>query len=262
MQLKRTWSGKNGKETAFTVQDSPMKAIEMDFLNLCDGQSVSYDEKDREFALILLGGKCTVQGKEFRFEKIGERATPFDGKPVTAFIGANTPFSVMGEGDVRIAVCKSPAKKTYPPRVIGANEVREKTLGKGSFERLAYFNLDETVPAEALYIGEFLVSDGRWASFPPHKHDVDNMPAEGKLEEVYYFEFDKPAGFGVQMVYDREGEFDLAYRVQSGDMVLIPKGYHPCAVAPGYTEYCLWVMAGKDRGLFSSMAPEHAWIVK
>jgi 5-deoxy-D-glucuronate isomerase len=45
-------------------------------------------------------------------------------------------------------------------------------------------------------------------------------------------------------------------------MVVIPKGYHPFTVAAGYKNYCLWIMAGKNRGLLSSSEECHKWIVK
>ena len=49
------------------------------------------------------------------------------------------------------------------------------------------------------------VQRGRqWSSFPPHKHDGgDGEPA---LEEVYYYRFDRPDGFGFQGLYERRGD--------------------------------------------------------
>ena len=97
------------------------------------------------------------------------------------------------------------------------------------------------------------------ASYPPHKHDVENGK-EAFLDEIYYFEFDKPQGFGFQSVYTKDGEIDETYRVKTGDLVEVPKGYHPFTVAPGYKNYCLWIMAGPRRGLLSSPDEEHKWI--
>ena len=133
-------------------------------------------------------------------------------------------------------------------------------MKKDSFLRTAAFNLAENAEANLLYIGEFWVENGKWASFPPHKHDVDDMPAEGFLDEIYYYEFDRPQGFGVQMVYSADKDPDKAYKVMSGDFVEIPKGYHPFSVAPGYKNYCLWIMAGKHRGIFCTTEEKHKWI--
>ncbi|MDR7460547.1 MAG: 5-deoxy-glucuronate isomerase, partial [Armatimonadota bacterium] len=80
------------------------------------------------------------------------------------------------------------------------------------------------------------------------------------LEELYYFKVDPPHGFGVQVVYSAERNLDVAYRVQDGDVVLIPFGYHPSAAAPGYRLYYLWALAGEERGLAYRDDPLHAWV--
>ena len=80
------------------------------------------------------------------------------------------------------------------------------------------------------------------------------------LDEIYYFEFDKPQGFGFQAVYSKEGDINEVYKVKTGDLVEVPKGYHPFTVAPGYKNYCLWIMAGKNRGIFCTSEEEHKWV--
>lgn len=261
MDLKKSYTEKYGYERIITARNSVLTYEEIDMLKLAEGKSCSISEAGKEFALMVLSGTCTVKGSGFCFERVGKRKTPFDGVAEGVYIGKDTPFTVTAVGgDVRICVAKAPAEKAILPYRIDAEEVRTKTLGEGPFERFAAFNLDECREAQRLYIGEFWVKDGNWASFPPHKHDVDDMPAEGALDEVYYFEFDKPQGFGVQMVYSKEGDINEAYQIRTGDFVEIPKGYHPCAVAPGYRCYCLWIMAGNNRGLFSTTQEEHKWI--
>ena len=251
MNLKKSYKEKYGYERVVTDRNSPLTYEEMDMLMLADGQSYRIDEVGKEFALILLYGHCDIVGESFAFENVGNRANPFEGPAESVYVGRDMPFTVTARGgDVKIAVCKAPAVKAYPPKYVPVSDVITKELGKGAYTRTAAFNIDDRVEANLLYIGEFWVEDGNWASFPPHKHDVDNMPTEGFLDEIYYYEFDKPTGFGVQMVYSKEGDIDEAYRVRSGDLVEIPKGYHPFSVAPGHKNYCLWIMAGRDRGIF------------
>ena len=261
MSLKKSYTAQHGCERVITARNSVLTFEEIDMLCLAEGKSFSVSEGGKEFALIVLAGSCKVEGEGFRFEKVGKRKTPFDGVAEVAYIGKDTPFTVTAVGgDVRVCIAKAPAEQAIAPYFIAAEEVRTKTLGKGPFERFAAFNLDEGRRAQRLYIGEFWMEDGNWASYPPHKHDVDDMPAEGALDEVYYFEFDKPQGFGVQFVYSKDGTLNEAYKIQTGDFVEVPKGYHPCAVAPGYKCYCLWIMAGNNRGLFSTTQEEHKWI--
>ena len=176
------------------------------------------------------------------------------------YVPRNRAFTVTAKTGLTIAVCKSPAVKDFEPVLVKPEDVIVKDLGKPGWERQAHFIIDERLNANLLYIGEAFVEGGQWASYPPHKHDEDNMPTEGILEEIYYFEYDKPTGFGIQRVYSTDGSIDETYTVKNGDFVEIPKGYHPCCCAPGYKNYYLWVMAGKKRGFFMSSDPDHAWL--
>ena len=263
MNLKKSYKEQYGYERVVTDRNSPLTYTELDFLKLADGQSYTVTEKNKEFALIVIYGKCEVKGEDFHFASVGKRKDPFDGPAEAVYVGKDTEFTVTGKGgDVKIAVCKAPAEKFFPAHHVKTEDILQKSLGKGSFARTAAFNLPETVGANLLYIGEFWVEDGNWASFPPHKHDVDNMPTEGFLDEIYYFEFDKPQGFGFQAVYSKDGDINEVYKVKTGDLVEVPKGYHPFTVAPGYKNYCLWIMAGEYRGIFCTTEEEHKWIVK
>lgn len=260
MNFKRTWNKKYGKSEIYTRQNSACQKIEMDMLRLADGDCKSYKEADKEYALVILGGKCNVKGADFSFENAGKRADVFDGPATCIYIPANKEFTVTAVGEVSIAVCKSPSTKDYKPAIINPEDVVIKNLGKPGWEREAHFILDERTDANMLYIGEAFVKGGQWASYPPHKHDDDNMPTEAETEEIYYYEFKKPQGFGIQKVYTMEGDIDETYTVKSGDFVEIPKGYHPFHAAPGYDNYYLWIMAGNDRGFFMTTDEDHKWL--
>ncbi len=263
MDLKKSYVEKIGYERVITDRNSVLTFAEMDMLMLSKGQSYEIDEKGKEFALVILRGSCKVEGEGFCFDKVGVRNSVFEGVGEAVYVGKDTSFKVTGVSEeVKICVAKAPADKYFEPQLITTAGVKTKDLGKGAYSRKAAFNVAENVKANLLYIGEFWVEDGNWASFPPHKHDVDNMPIEGFLDEIYYFEFDKPEGFGVQMVYSKEGDINEAYKVKSGDAVEVPKGYHPFSVAPNYKNYCLWIMAGKNRGIFCTTEDGHKWMNK
>ena len=105
------------------------------------------------------------------------------------------------------------------------------------------------------------------SSYPPHKHDRDDLPRESYLEETYYHRLNPPQGFAFQRVYtdaDALGnrELDEVMAVEDGDVVLVPKGYHPCAACHGYALYYLNVMAGPKRTWKFHNAPEHEWLMK
>ena len=260
MNYKKSWDGAYGRQAVITKENSSLQWIEADMLKLRPGESCGYDETGKEYALILLGGTCSVTGDGLCFKKIGKRNNVFDGPATALYIPRNRKFTVTAESELTVAVCKSPAEADFEPVLVNPEDVIIKDLGKPGWRRQAHFVVDERIAANLIYVGEAYVEGGQWASYPPHKHDEDHMPQEGILEEAYYFEYNKPTGFGIQKVYSAEGDIDETYTVKNGDFVEIPKGYHPCCCAPGYQNYYLWIMAGKNRGFFMSSDPDHAWL--
>lgn len=262
MSFKKTWNMQNGCDAIITKENSSLDMLEVDMVKLADGQKKEYSETDKEYSLIILGGKCTVTGDGFDYKNIGKRKNVFDGAATALYIPRNRKFIIKADTDITIAVCKSPCDIDTKPVLINPEDVIIKNLGKNGWKRQAHFIIDERISAKYIYIGEAYVSSGMWASYPPHKHDEDNMPIEGILEEIYYYEFNKAAGFGIQRVYSKDGDIDKTYTVKTGDFVEIPKGYHPFCCAPGYESYYLWIMAGKNRGFFMTTEEGHKWLVK
>ena len=260
--FKRSWNKKFGKSEIFKKEDSYCQKVEMDMLRLAAGDKMAYRESGKEYALVILGGKCTVSGNGFEFKDAGRRKDVFDGAATCIYVPSDNPFTITACTEVQIAVCKSPSDKKFKPAIINPEDVIIKNLGKPGWEREAHFILDERTDSNMLYIGEAFVKGGQWASYPPHKHDDDNMPTEAETEEIYYYEFKNPNGFGIQKVYTMEGDIDETYTVKSGDFVEIPRGYHPFHAAPGYDNYYLWIMAGKDRGFYMTTDEEHQWLNK
>lgn len=260
--FKRSWNKKFGKSEIFKKEDSYCQKVEMDMLRLAAGDKKAYRESGKEYALVILGGKCTVSGNGFEFKDAGRRKDVFDGAATCIYVPSDNPFTITACTEVQIAVCKSPSDKKFKPAIINPEDVIIKNLGKPGWEREAHFILDKRTDSNMLYIGEAFVKGGQWASYPPHKHDDDNMPTEAETEEIYYYEFKNPNGFGIQKVYTMEGDIDETYTVKSGDFVEIPRGYHPFHAAPGYDNYYLWIMAGKDRGFYMTTDEEHQWLNK
>ncbi len=119
--------------------------------------------------------------------------------------------------------------------------------------------------ADRLIACEVLTPAGNWSSWPPHKHDEEG-PGQSVLEEIYYFEI-QPGPGGPGLAYQRvygtpERPADVLAEVRSGDVVLIPHGWHgPAMAAPGYHLYYLNVMAGPGpRAWLIRDDPAHAWV--
>ena len=92
MNFKKTWNRAYGKSEIITKANSSCKKVEMDMVRLADGDTKSYRETDKEYALVILGGKCTVKGENFEFKDAGKRADVFDGAATCIYVPANTPF--------------------------------------------------------------------------------------------------------------------------------------------------------------------------
>lgn len=255
--FKKTWTKANGASPVIRAAQSALRWIEVDMASLLPGETLSYDGKGGESAVIVLGGTLSVKGEAFCFDSVGVRKNVFAGRASAVYVPADTPFAVRAETGAELCVCRAPSSLRGKPALIRPEDVVVKALGKPGWSREAHFILDERVEANMLYIGEAFVKGGQWASYPPHKHDVDNMPAEGVLEEAYYFEFSRPEGFGIQKVYAKDGSLDETYTVKTGDLVEIPRGYHPFCAAPGYDGYYLWIMAGTNRGFYMSLDDDH-----
>ena len=129
------------------------------------------------------------------------------------------------------------------------------------------FCTPDAFEADELIAVEVLTPGGNWSSYPPHKHDEDRPSARRVLEEIYYFEVaDGPAGRASATsgsTATAGTEIDVLAEVRTGDVVLIPHGWHgPSMAAPGYDLYYLNVMAGPgdERAWRICDDPAHAWV--
>ncbi len=255
-------SPKQGYNKVFDVGEYNMALTSFGLIQLADGTSYKGSTGDFEVALVLLGGKCSVKGRDFQFAEVGKRRNVFDGKPHTVYLPRHTDYEITALGDVDIAYNASPATRdTARPTVITPEECRTLSLGRDNFSRTATIMLDEKFDSEHFYIGEGMIPSGNWSGYPPHRHDFDNLPDEIDMEETYFYRFDPPQGFGIQKVYQPDGSIDETYTVKNTDTVAIAEGYHPLCGAPGYQMYYLWTMTGKvNRGLISYKDPLHSWV--
>lgn len=121
------------------------------------------------------------------------------------------------------------------------------------------FGTPDVLDAARIIACEVITPAGNWSSYPPHKHDTAR-PGESELEEIYYFEIGSGPSGQAGLGYLRAAE--VLAEVRTGDVVLIPYGFHgPAMAVPGYDMYYLNVMAGPGaREWLICDEPEHAWI--
>ena len=261
MNFKKTHTPKNGYTPLCTIGQCSLKDLEFGVLELTTGQTHTFETGENETAFILLSGKACFALGEQDYGMLGVRSTVFASPKAEAFYAPrHTTVTITSPWNVKMAVCSTPVSTDGQPQAIRQESVRVAKLGVKPWERETSFIIDGTTNAQKLTIGEAYITPGNWAGFPPHKHDVDNMPTEGVLEEIYYFLFDPGQGFGIQCLYTADGQVDEAYRVQSNDLVEFPYGYHTTVGAPGYNSYFLWMMAGEHQGFYRANDPKHAWV--
>ena len=259
MSLRVRPAGTSGQLHHVTPQSAGWTYVGFDLYRLPAGQSASGTTGDREVCLVFVAGKgqVSVDGKEFG--EHGGRPSPFLGPPAAIYVPAGSSWQVTATAICDLAVCSAPGGGDVPARVIDIPA--QITRGKGSNTRYVTNILPETAAAHSLLVVEVITPAGHTSSYPPHKHDQDNLPAESLLEETYYHRLNPPQGFALQRVYTDDRSLDEAVAVEDGDVVLVPRGYHPVATVHGYDSYYLNVMAGPKRTWKFYNAPEHEWLL-
>ena len=227
---------------------------------LAPGGKYDRETGANELAIVVLAGVCSVKTPLGEWQQIGGRTSVFDGLPYTLYLPVGTAFTVSAETDCDLAFCYCRAEEQHPAHLVTPEEVRIEIRGGGNATRQIHHILTPEFPAHRLLIVEVFTPAGNWSSYPPHKHDVHNPPAEVDLEEIYYYRLDRPEGYAVQKVYTKDRRIDETLTVRDGELVLIPEGYHPVVAAHGYNVYYLNALAGSARSMAASDDPDYAWV--
>jgi 5-deoxy-glucuronate isomerase len=241
---------------------------------LLPGQSVQIDTEDCEYLVLPLSGSAEViiEGETLA---LGGRADVFAGPTDLVYVPRGTTFAVTSAGGARIAFPHAKAANDFPYHRIGVEQVETELRGAGvSSRQVRNFGTPAVLEADSIIACEVLTPAGNWSSYPPHKHDEHKPGKESELEEIYYFELQladaAPEGvkgndpIGYQRVYGTEDRpIDVLAEVRSGDLVLVPHGWHgPAMAPPGYDMYYLNVMAGPGTGRAWGISddPNHGWV--
>ena len=253
-------------ELVLTQAEAGWSWASLRVLALGAGESQQFSTGDEEMVLLALEGSCSVScaGEE---ATLAGRPGPFGGPSDFAYLPVGCPVKVASAGGGRFALAGARASKRLAFRRCGPEDAVVELRGAGaSSRRVTNYCMPGSFEADRLMACEVFTPAGNWSSWPPHKHD-ERRPGENELEEIYYFEVAKgPAGeegVAYQRVYGTaERPVDLLAEVHSGDVVLVPHGYHgPSMAAPGYDLYYLNVMAGPgERAWLVSFDPAHEWV--
>ncbi|OAT74052.1 5-deoxy-glucuronate isomerase [Parageobacillus thermoglucosidasius] len=253
---------KEGNVVRVTPQSAGWKYIGFEVYILQKGQKLRKETVNQEACLVLLSGKANVFTQYGQWKNIGERMSVFEKiPPYSVYVSSGDFYEVEAVTDLELAVCLAPGKGTYSARLISPSEIEVEIRGAGNIGRRVHNILPEQKQADSLLVVEVFTPEGNWSSYPPHKHDQDNLPHESYLEETYYHKINPEHGFTIQRVYTDDRSLDETMVVKNGDVVLVPKGYHPVAAPPGYEVYYLNVMAGPVRTWKFHNDPDHEWVM-
>ena len=210
-----------------------------------------------EACFVLLEGSCRVNWNG-KHATLGPRRDVFSSYPHALYVPPGTTVSIEAGPRTVIADCRAPARGIHPARLVRPEDCGYERRGGGNATRQIVDIIPPSFPAERLLICEVFTPGGNWSSFPPHKHDRDNPPAEVDLEETYYYRFRDRDAFGIQRLYGPGDRGEQALTVRGGDLVLVRDGYHPFVSAHGYDAYYLHVLAGTRRSMAASDDPRYA----
>ena len=234
-------------------------------IKLKKGEVFNYSLSGYETCIVPATGIISIDIEGKSFDQLGNRGVDvWDGEPEGAYVPVGA--------KVRI-VCQSDKTETF---IAGAkfDKVLEPfDVRKGEMDIVQYGS-DETKTHRKIKhilganqhgkVGKLLVSElytvgqGGWSGFPSHKHDTDQLPNETRHDETYNFRFRPNYGSGLQMLQREDNEPGDAYHIMDGSTMLIDKGYHPCAVLPGYEMYYFTILGGlSQRSLKQYFQPTH-----
>jgi 5-deoxy-glucuronate isomerase len=255
---------KRGREiVSVTPRSAGWKYVGFAAYRLAPGEAVDVAQAGSEICVVVLGGKVTVSQGGNAWREIGERADVFaDEAPYAVYLPDGGGVRVTAHSQAEIGVASAPGPGTTAARLIEPGAMKRFARGTGANTRYVCDILPQTEPASHLLVVEVRTPSGHSSSYPPHKHDTDNLPDESSLEETYYHRLDPAQGFAFQRVYTDDRSLDESLAVEDHDVVLVPRGYHPVVVPYGYESYYLNVMAGPKREWHFKNDPAHEWMLK
>ena len=224
---------------------------------LLTDEPLEVGDPKREVAVVVLRGSVSLRVDGASMDLPG-RTDVFDGLPSAAYLPAGTSAAATAAGEgATVALASAPRSgrdgvATQPVR-IGPEDVVVEVRGAGNATRQINHIITPDFPADRLEVVEVFTPSGNWSSWPPHKHDTDDMPREAVLEEIYHYAFRRPEAWGVQRLYG--GSSDGLWAVRDGETVIVRDGYHPFVATHGDDAYYLNALAGDVRTMACSYDP-------
>ncbi len=220
---------------------------------LSAGESLTICDSKNETAILLIAG-----GLEFRYNgetKSATRKNQFEERPYCLHFSRNNSVTVKATEDTRILIQQTDNANDFGCKWYGPDDLLLQEFGKDQWNGTAHRQVltvfdYENAPYSNLVLGEVIHKPGCWSSYPPHYHPQP---------EVYYYEFDKPQGFGVGF------NGDDCYKVENqGVLSITPMKTHQQVAAPGYSMCYVWMIRHLDGDPWIKTRiddPDHKWLL-
>lgn len=256
----------NKNKPIVDVDDALVPLNYFNIVKLKKGESFEYQVPGFETCIVPATGTVDVDVEGVPFASLGNRTVDvWGGEPEGVYVPVGAKVTI---------VCTSDETETF---IAGAkyDKVLDPFDVRGDAIDLVQYGSDDTKTHRKIKhilggnhhdkVGRLLVSElytvgqGGWSGFPSHKHDTDRLPDETRHDETYNFRFKPNYGSGVQMLQREDNEPGDAYHIMDGSTICLDKGYHPCAVLPGYEMYYFTILGGlSQRSLVQYFQPTHA----
>ena len=234
-------------------------------IKLKKGEVFNYSLSGYETCIVPATGTISIDIEGKSFDQLGNRGVDvWDGEPEGAYVPVGAKVRIVCQSDkTETFIAGAKYDKVLEPFDVRKTEID--LVQYGSDETKTHRKIKHILGANQHgKVGRLLVSElytvgqGGWSGFPSHKHDTDQLPNETRHDETYNFRFRPNYGSGLQMLQREDNEPGEAYHIMDGSTMLIDKGYHPCAVLPGYEMYYFTILGGlSQRSLKQYFQPTH-----
>jgi len=246
--------------------DHPLVPLNyFNIVKLTRGEVFDYAVPGYETCVVPATGTVDLDVDGAGFTALGNRGEDvWDGEPEGVYVPVGAKVRMTCTSDnAEVFVAGAKYDRVLEPFDVRSSQID--LVQYGSDDTKTHRKIKHILGAEhhdkvgRLLVSElFTVGAGGWSGFPSHKHDTDRLPEETRHDETYNFRFKPNYGSGMQMLQRVDNEPGDAYHVVNGSTMLIDKGYHPCAVLPGYEMYYFTILGGESqRSLKQFFQPTH-----
>lgn len=247
-----------GHHKVFGLGDDGVHWLGLDLLRLEPGKTWQGQLAEEEAALILLGGRTSIQVDGQGWEDLGARPDIFAGTATAVYAPRRSNLQVRATSKLELAIAKAPCDTDLPAKLITPGEVKVVSAGMANWRRDVRLIIPPGSPiSQRLIVGETINPPGNWSGIPPHKHDT-HREGENILEEFYLFKLRPADGYGIQLM--AEDGVEAAQVIHDNDVAVLQNSYHPTCAAPGVTVAYLWVLSGDSKAYDIAIDPRFSWV--